>query len=311
MKTSVVMATYNGEKFLNKQLDSIASQSVLPDELVIVDDGSKDSTRQLLSDFAEKFGHDISIILVFREKNLGYINNFIDGIARTKNELIFLCDQDDLWHEDKIKETKLFFDSNPDMVALHSNTNIIDQDSNVIKWGAQEYKKVLEKRTVKQFIKKVNYPGMALAFRKGVILPKLLELDKQFNLPTHDWVIGFLGAINEGFYVTCKVFTFRRYTGENVALQLDSNSKNFLIDERIQGIDLYKEYYELVSKYQILFGEEIIDINQYLSNAEIRVKYLRSKNLLDCIRNLRNINYYPSYSSFLKDIIMTARGNGG
>ena len=80
MKTSIVMATYNGEKFIKQQLDSITTQSVLPDELVVVDDGSKDNTRQLLSDFAEKFGNNFSINLVFRDNNLGYINNFIDGI---------------------------------------------------------------------------------------------------------------------------------------------------------------------------------------------------------------------------------------
>ena len=109
MKTSVVMATYNGEEFLKQQLDSIMSQTNLPDELIIVDDGSTDRTRDILSKFAKQQAQKVSVELVLRDKNLGYIKNFIDGIGRASNDLIFLCDQDDLWHRDKIKNTKHFF----------------------------------------------------------------------------------------------------------------------------------------------------------------------------------------------------------
>ena len=271
MKTSIVMATYNGEKFIKQQLDSITTQSVLPDELVVVDDGSKDSTRQLLLDFAEKFGNIFSINLVFRDNNLGYINNFIDGISRTSNELVFLCDQDDLWHVDKIKNTKQFFIKHSDMIVLHTNTDIIDQNDKILKKNAQDYSKKIENIPLKRYVKKVNYPGMAMTFRKSCVYPELKKLlDNGINLPTHDWIIGFIGAKSNGFFVSEEVYTYRRFTGQNVALSLEKRDS---ILDRVSGIEVYEGLFQFVFDYQKATQKNFLPIEKYQKTAKNRKKY--------------------------------------
>ena len=97
---SVVITTYNGEKFLAEQLDSVLQQSYPNLEIIIVDDGSKDKTPEILRDYASKHPN---LQVYFNDKNLGYIKNFEKGCGLANGELISLCDQDDYWHVDKIK----------------------------------------------------------------------------------------------------------------------------------------------------------------------------------------------------------------
>ena len=301
MKTSIVMATYNGEKFIKQQLDSITTQSVLPDELVVVDDGSKDSTRQLLLDFAEKFGNIFSINLVFRDNNLGYINNFIDGISRTSNELVFLCDQDDLWHVDKIKNTKQFFIKHSDMIVLHTNTDIIDQNDKILKKNAQDYSKKIENIPLKRYVKKVNYPGMAMTFRKSCVYPELKKLlDNGINLPTHDWIIGFIGAKSNGFFVSEEVYTYRRFTGQNVALSLEKRDS---ILDRVSGIEVYEGLFQFVFDYQKATQKNFLPIEKYQKTAKNRKKYLTAKSVMLWSKSFPLIRYYPKYGSYFRDIL--------
>lgn len=308
MKTSVVMATYNGENFLKQQLDSILTQTDLPDELIIVDDGSTDRTREILSKFAEQHAQNISIELVFRNTNLGYIKNFIDGIGRASNELIFLCDQDDLWHIDKIKNTKQFFLIHSHMIVLHTNTDIIDQNDIILKKNAQDYSKKIENIPLKRYVKKVNYPGMAMTFRKSFIFPELMELlDEGIYLPTHDWIIGFLGAKSNGFYTSNEVYTYRRYTGQNVALSLEKS--NSLLD-RVNGIEIYEGLFQFVYEYQKITKKIYLPIERYQKNAETRKKYLTSKSIKLWFKNFPLIGYYPKLSSYLKDLLEIIRRYG-
>lgn len=97
---SIVMATYNGAKYIAEQLDSIILQSVKPDEMIIVDDGSTDETISIL----ERYSYNYSWIKVFKNnKNLGVVKTFERAISLTKCDLIFFADQDDVWFKNKIE----------------------------------------------------------------------------------------------------------------------------------------------------------------------------------------------------------------
>ena len=100
MKISVVMAVYNGEKYIEEQLMSILSQSIMPDELIIQDDGSSDSTTDKIQSITEK--SDVSVKLIKNKENLGFSKNFITAISAASGEYIFLSDQDDIWKKDRI-----------------------------------------------------------------------------------------------------------------------------------------------------------------------------------------------------------------
>lgn len=98
----IVLATYNGEKYIREQLESILANKYKDISIEICDDGSTDGTLGIVKEYVEKYSY---ISLHENPKNLGYVMNFMEGIRRSKSPYIMLCDQDDIWHEDKIEKT--------------------------------------------------------------------------------------------------------------------------------------------------------------------------------------------------------------
>lgn len=101
MRISVAMPTYNGEKYLREQLDSIYNQTMIPDEVVVVDDCSKDGTVDILREYQNKYGLKFCV----NEQNLGYNKNFEKAIKLCTGDYIALSDQDDIWFPEKIEES--------------------------------------------------------------------------------------------------------------------------------------------------------------------------------------------------------------
>ena len=98
---SVAMTTYNGEKYVKEQLESILEQTKPVDEIVIMDDKSTDETVEIIKKIQEK--SEVNIILEVNKENVGYIENFRRAIKKTKCYIIFLCDQDDVWYKGKVE----------------------------------------------------------------------------------------------------------------------------------------------------------------------------------------------------------------
>ena len=127
MKVSVAMATYNEEEYISKQLDSIITQSLHPHEIVVSDDCSSDGTVDVLNSYSGKYT-DISWKTVTSESNSGYIKNFANAIRNTSGDIIILSDQDDIWDIDKVKFVVSEFAAHEDMLSLHTDYAIIDQE---------------------------------------------------------------------------------------------------------------------------------------------------------------------------------------
>lgn len=102
MRISVVMATYNGEKYLRAQMDSIRTQTKQPDEVIICDDCSSDRTIEILRDYIKSYDLQNTWKLVLNSRNIGYANNFKKGLDLAKGEFIYFSDQDDIWNKEKI-----------------------------------------------------------------------------------------------------------------------------------------------------------------------------------------------------------------
>ena len=99
-KISLCMSVYNGERFLAEQLDSICKQTRLPDEVIVIDDCSKDGTAQVVKSFEGR----LPIQYHLNETNLGFKKSFRKAIGLCTGDLLFLCDQDDIWMPTKIEE---------------------------------------------------------------------------------------------------------------------------------------------------------------------------------------------------------------
>jgi len=125
MKTSIALCTYNGEKYLEEQLESYSDQIRQPDELVICDDCSTDSTRELIRSFTAR--SPFKIRLVCNERNLGYIKNFEKAVSLCTGDIIFLSDQDDIWRPEKLSTIRDLFDRDESIGMVYADATIVSE----------------------------------------------------------------------------------------------------------------------------------------------------------------------------------------
>ena len=128
MKISVCMATYNGDKYVTKQIDSILSQLHSNDELIICDDCSTDLTISKVGSYVDR-----RLKLVKNSFRLGVVANYNKCIYLARNEIIFLADQDDIWMPDRVEKSLNTLNKYPKVTLVLSNAQLIDETDRVIK----------------------------------------------------------------------------------------------------------------------------------------------------------------------------------
>jgi len=117
LKTSVVLASHNGEKYIRQQLESLTGQTLLPAEIVISDDASIDGTREIVSEFVKSS----PVAVIFRENQeaLGFRENFLTAVNLASGDLIAFSDQDDVWHPEKLAICNQFFEDPLNVLVSH------------------------------------------------------------------------------------------------------------------------------------------------------------------------------------------------
>ncbi|MBZ0294055.1 MAG: glycosyltransferase family 2 protein [Anaerolineae bacterium] len=124
MQLSIALCTYNGVNYLPEQLESIASQTRLPDELVICDDASADDTLTLAEDFARRVSFPVKIHR--HDSNIGSTRNFDYAIQLCSGDVIALADQDDVWLPEKLAQIEAAFEAHPEVGIVFSDALIVD-----------------------------------------------------------------------------------------------------------------------------------------------------------------------------------------
>ena len=122
MSVSVCIATFNGEKYIKEQLDSILAQIASCDEVIVCDDGSSDATLSIISSF-----EDIRIRIFKNPIRLGHVKNFEQALTLSVGEYIFLSDQDDIWLPGRAKEMLKLLSEKPNISLIASNFHMIDE----------------------------------------------------------------------------------------------------------------------------------------------------------------------------------------
>ncbi|MFC7691191.1 glycosyltransferase [Paeniroseomonas aquatica] len=126
---SIVLATYNGSKYIEAQLRSLANQTVIPDELLVSDDNSSDETVEILEHFQRESRFPVKIMR--RVPALGFRENFLRTSLEARSDFIAFCDQDDIWREDKIEKCSKYFENKNISMIIHP-AETIDKFSNTI-----------------------------------------------------------------------------------------------------------------------------------------------------------------------------------
>ena len=211
MKISVCMATYNGEKYLRKQLDSILKQLSEEDELIISDDGSTDNTLEIIRTYQDQR----ITLLPSTHKNL--IFNFENALKKASGDLIFLSDQDDIWYDTKVEKYNENLEKN---LLVFSNAAMFRGNDNNV--SELFFKNSSKKTGLLNNLVKVNFLGATLAFQKSV-LQKALPFPK--NIPMHDIWIGLVAeTMGSTYYIDEPLIYYRRH--ENAASTTGARSTN-------------------------------------------------------------------------------------
>ena len=246
---SVALCTYNGEHFLQQQLDSLAAQTNLPDELIICDDASSDDTILIVENFSRNAKFKVSIYK--NPKNLGYVKNFEKAISLCRSDIIFLCDQDDVWAPSKIHEIMEVFniESCVGLVfhgykKINSNGSIyseLEETYGVNKLTAAQLPNEIKSKSIEAFLLPESraWCGCMMAFRKvyiNVIIPI-------FPGKGHDdWILKIISPLSEIRFNSNPLIAYRMH---------DGNTNNFEIDRK----NFSRSFQRMIQRfYRILKG---------------------------------------------------------
>ena len=211
---SIAMATYNGERYLQQQIDSILNQTVKDIELIICDDSSTDGTWNLIQDYQAKF----PFIKGFRnETNLGFKLNFEKAMSLCTGEFVALSDQDDIWEIDHL-ETLLNLIGNNDIAC--GNAELIDSNGNSLSMTLsdadfffdcpKDYRKI----PLRVFYNYSCFQGASMLIRRP-LLEKSLPIPEGVNY--HDTWLTLMACYSHGFASTKKIITRHRRHGANAS----------------------------------------------------------------------------------------------
>lgn len=203
---SVCIATYNGESFIRRQIETILPQLSENDEIIVSDDGSSDATIQIVEAF-----HSSQIKIVKNQGRHGYTANYEHALSCAKGDIIIFADQDDEWEPNKVKRCLVELET-CDFVV--SDASIIDAYGQITD---ESFFRLREpKRTFLGNLLKFGYLGCCIAFRRHV-LDKVLPFPKNHVMCSHDnWITIVSMAYYRYRVLDDKLVRYRRH-GKNVS----------------------------------------------------------------------------------------------
>lgn len=297
MKTSVVLSAYNGEKFILEQLESIRIQTVSVDEVIILDDCSTDNTANICQDFITQ--HDLSHWhFEANVQNKGLVQNFYTGFQKATGDIIFICDQDDIWQPNRVERTKYFFKNHLDAMSICSafsrfyENTILDQHVKT----PNRKKNGIKRIDFNEFCHFHWYLGMTTVFKKEILQYHYKEC---ISTVPYDISVNLIAVLQNGLYYIDEVLVNRRSypesTSNKIAIewknrQFNGNPLLYNIHRHNLNLQAFKDF---ISKY---YNNEDYTktINKYLSINNKRFKYIENKSLLQWLLCLiKFIKNYP------------------
>jgi len=201
---SIVLCTYQGGRFLREQLHSLSAQTVQPQEIIAHDDASTDQTLSILEEW-KKSGLGASSSIFQNEQRLGFAENFALALSKVKCEIVFYCDQDDVWDPKKLETMLTAFAKNPGLTVAFSDASFIDQNGKKLPgymlerngFGMQEADLWQSGKAFPFLIRRNPVAGMSMAFRRSH-LPNLLPIPFGWE---HDyWTLLLAAGLGKPFH---------------------------------------------------------------------------------------------------------------
>ena len=259
---SIAMCSYNGERFIKEQIDSILDQSYSNFELIITDDCSSDTTIDIIKNYQE---NDKRIKLYQNDTNLGFVKNFEKAISLCKGEYIALADQDDIWKKDKLK---IFIENIDENVLIYSDAILIDEHSQSMnKELIRPTNDLVSGSNNRAFILTNCVSGNTLMFKKA-LLQYILPIPDDVSF--HDIWIAFVASTYGSITFTNESMTYYRRYPEQVTKSREKNYESFFDrfekkkDIRLKSANVAIKDLNLFLSLKILKNEETREIIEML-----------------------------------------------
>ncbi len=298
MTSSVVIACYNGEKYITDQLESIKNQSVLPDEVIICDDCSIDNTYAIVTDYIKRNKLN-NWRTIKNEKNIGWKSNFVKLIKAATKDIIFLCDQDDVWKPNKIEIMKNLITESPDIKLLVSDLEVVymSENTQLFKLSDMGRKYYQHIQPIAKWLR-IQRPGCVYAVDRK-FAQECFDKVNSVGI-AHDQVLWqYAFVYNKIGYVRDKLVEYRRF--EESASNEIINSK---LEYRIHENKLFLEGLEAIINGCDINNERIRrTVMRCYSLEKERKRLYQNKSIISWLRCLKYIDCYPYKRSWVADII--------
>src|SRR5215204_2444596 len=240
MKISVVITTYNGAMYLHTQLQSIANQLRLPDELIVCDDGSSDATTEITRTFTASVPFAVSLYV--NQARLGAVKNYEQALGHCNADVIVLCDQDDFWHHEKLVRIEKTFSASPNVGLWFSDAELIDEQGTPVNQRLWQYtfkknhqRQVRSGKAFEILLQRHIVTGATMAFR-GCFKEMVLPIPGHIPLLHDGWIALIISAIADVAMLEEPLIAYRLHpqqhsgikrspqTGSNTSFNLISGS---------------------------------------------------------------------------------------
>lgn len=312
MRVSVVMTTYNGSKYIKKQLDSIRNQSLKADEVIICDDCSTDGTCRIIKEYISE--RSLNNWFFYQNKcNIGWVDNFHQAYDKAIGDYVFLCDQDDIWNENKISTMVDCLIQHPEIGVLACRMKLIDGDGNRLKdspntipFTSKNTGKIEKEKLTTKIIYAIS-PGCTMVVRNSFIeFTKLMPEAKKLPHDALFWKVGILTG--KAYVLDMSLIDYRLHKDNASSPLCETQIRIKKIENRINEATKTKMSMSyLIDIYDAFpLGERSDSIKKILMESqnfcENRIKLLERKYKSLIKYSLRYFKYYRNFRMFFGDI---------
>lgn len=307
MTVSVVLSTYNGVEYLKELLDSIRLQTRQPDKVLISDDCSTDNTCEFVGKYIKQY--DLDWELIQHNKNAGWRINFRRAMLDASSDVIFLCDQDDIWYKSKIKDMTSVMEQYQEIDVLTSSWEVMSGDKENGQIKPVKETGDVSKVQFTENVFRIPYPGCTYCVR-STFAHEAAEYWRD-SFP-HDAFLWRMANLKGTLYTYDKAeMKWRRHSDSSFTKERKSSHSS---NSRLEWLDYAGESVESLKQYadrlHVPVSSEVRDIIQRNQAClKLRKKLYKNKSVLSWIKLLRYVGNYPYKEQYISDIVYALRGN--
>ena len=305
MTVSVCMGTYNGETYIEQQLNTILRQTKAPEEVILCDDGSTDNTVSIIERFIRKNGLDGKWKLYRNKINKGYPSNFYYACSLCNEEIVFLADQDDIWKNDKIEKMCRVMEKNPGAKSVCCKFNLMDEKEQEIhsimaQTHAHETGEV-RNVPIEEIFYKCQWPGIFIAYRRDWYES---WTKGNYQIP-HDFLIAARAAEEGGFFQLDETLAYHRRHDHNTGGEEHHIRKLLNRDRKLKEIRDYLQILQQFLKEEVLATHTAkLLLNRKTTVMQQREAALQSGRISAVIKNAWKNRKYVRLATAVCDVII-------